>query len=320
MPATMNTQPTMDALEAAATWYVDLLDAVPGDARHAAHQQWLGANPMHRQAWERVGKLQQALGRTPASVARPVLAAGNRSRRRAIKTLAGMLLLSGAGGLGWQRRDIAQALVADLHTGTGERLDHRLADGGLLQLNTGTAIDIRYGAALREVILHRGEVMISTGADAQARPFIVHTPHGSIEALGTRFVVFSDAQESRVGVIEHAVDVRSGNGHATPVRLNAGQQLHFDARWVHAATLLETNATAWIDGLLVASDWRLDHFAAQLSRYHAGVISCDDKVAGLRLSGAFQVGDLDAVLSNVRTVLPVQVRSFGRYWIRLEAA
>lgn len=312
--------PTMDILETAATWYVDLLDAAPHDGRHAAHQQWLAAHPAHRQAWDRLGKLQQALGKTPASIARPVLSSGGRSRRRAIKTLAGVLLLTGAGSVGWQRRDVVQSLVADLHTGVGDRLDHRLADGSLLQLNTDTALDIHYDDRLRQLILHRGELLVSTAVDAKQRPFIVHTRHGSIHAQGARFTVLSDQQHCRVGVLEHAVDVRAYDGHPLPISVQAGQQLSFNANAVKSAAALEPNSTAWVDGLLVASDWRLQRFAEQLSRYYPGRISCADEVAALRISGAFQIGDREAVLENLRTVLPVRIRHFSGYWIRFEAA
>lgn len=315
----MARQPEPEVLEAAATWYVDLLDAAPGDDLHAAHRRWLMADPMHRQAWERVDKLQQVLGKTSASIARPVLSAGGQARRRAIKTLTGVLLLAGAGSVGWQRRDVVQALAANLQTNTGQRLDHLLADGSRVQLNTDTAVDVRYDTEQRQLILYRGELLISTAVDAASRPFIVQTRHGSVCALGTRFTVFSDPERCRVGVLEHAVEIRRSNIEV-PTHVGAGQQMTFGANSVGTAGPLEPNATAWIDGLLVASDWRLDRFAAELSRYHAGHISCSPEVAGLRISGAFQVGDLQVVLGNVATALPIRIRHFTRYWTRFEAA
>ncbi len=42
-------------------------------------------------------------------------------------------------------------------------------------------------------------------------------------------------------------------------------------------------------------------------------------MAGLRITGAFQLHDTDAVLQNVAHLLPVQVLYRTRYWVTLTA-
>jgi transmembrane sensor len=71
--------------------------------------------------------------------------------------------------------------------------------------------------------------------------------------------------------------------------------------------------------MLVAIDWRLGDFITELARYRPGHLSCAPEVAELRVSGAFTVDDSDAVLANLTASLPVRVRSFSRYWVRVEA-
>ena len=53
---------------------------------------------------------------------------------------------------------------------------------------------------------------------------------------------------------------------------------------------------------------RLDAFAAELGRYRPGLLRCDPAVAPLRVSGAFQLHDTDAVLAALPATLPVSVR------------
>ena len=188
-----------------------------------------------------------------------------------------------------------------------------------LQLNTASSVDIRYGDKLRQVILHRGEIQISTAADARARPFIVHTPEGSIRALGTRFGVRSLDGVSWVGVQASAVEVRAADRLNFPLRLDAGQSVRFSAAQAGEVEPLTDSSDAWTRNLLIVSDWRLDRFIAELSRYQSGYLGCDNRAASLRISGAFNLANIPALLKNLEASLPVKTRSLTRYWTRLEA-
>ncbi|MNP16292.1 fec operon regulator FecR [compost metagenome] len=70
--------------------------------------------------------------------------------------------------------------------------------------------------------------------------------------------------------------------------------------------------------MLVADDWRLGDFIAQLQRYRSGHLGCDPAVAALRISGAFHLGNTDTVLDNLTSTLPVRIRRFSRYWVSVE--
>ena len=75
---------------------------------------------------------------------------------------------------------------------------------------------------------------------------------------------------------------------------------------------------AWIRGLLVVSNWRLADFIEELSRYHRGYLGCHNSIADLRISGAFRLDDTQAVLENLTSTLPITLRSFTPYIVRLE--
>ncbi len=245
--------------------------------------------------------------------------AGARTRRRAVlKTLA---LLIGAGGTGWLAREHVPypALLAGERTGVGERRQLRLTDGTRVVLNTDTALDVAYGEHLRQLYLRQGEILVETTPDPTGRPFLVHTPQGSIRALGTRFTVRCQARNTRVCVLEHAVELRPLDAPQHPLRLAAGQQASFDDTRVSTPTPLRDGDGTWAQGILTVVDWPLGEFIAELDRYRHGVLRCANEVAGLRLSGAYRLDQIDIILQNLGKSLPVRVRYLTRYWVTVEA-
>lgn len=207
-------------------------------------------------------------------------------------------------------------MTADYRTPVGERREIVLADGSRLHLNTGTAIDVRFDAGQRLVVLHAGEVHIDTGADRDSstyRPFLVQTAQGRIRALGTRFGVRLAQDESRVAVTQGAVEITPASGAQLVVQ--AGQQARFSQTGVTGPQPLETGAEDWLQGVLRVRDLRLDDFLAELGRYRQGLLRCDPAVGALRVSGVFQLRDTDAVLDSLPDALPVNVLYRTRYWV-----
>lgn len=305
-------------LEAAARWYVELRCSECSQATREAHHRWLTAHPCHRQAWERLARLQERLERVGPGVARPTLGSARLKRRETLKVLTLLLATSGTAALSWRLTPLP-AVVADQRTATGEQRRVQLEDGSQLQLNTATAVNIHYSPQLRELQLLRGEILVETARDSQARPFVVHTPQGSIRALGTRFVVRSEDEHTRVCVLEHAVEVRTAT-LLPAVRVDAGQQLLFGADQLGAVQPASRQADAWAHGMLVADDWRLAELIGELQRYRPGYLGCAEGVANLRISGAFHLADVNAVLANLTSTLPVRIRHFTPYWARVEPA
>lgn len=305
-------------LEAAARWYVDLRCDSCNEATREAHRCWLEGAVEHRQAWERLIRLQERFDRIGPGVARPTLSSARVRRREVLKVLSLLLAAGGAGTVAWRNTSLP-SLVADQRTATGQSKSLLLEDGSRVRLNTATAMNIHYNPSLRELQLLSGELLIETARDAQARPFVVHTGEGSIRALGTRFIVRSEGAQTRVCVLEHAVEVRSAAG-ATTVRVEAGQQLSFTQNEVGSVQTASPNADAWTRGMLVVNDWRLEDLILELQRYRPGHLGCQPEVATLRISGAFHLDNIDTILENLSSTLPVRIRQFSRYWTRVEPA
>lgn len=304
-------------LEAAARWYVDLRCDDADNATREAHLRWLESAPGHRQAWERLIRLQERFDRIGPGMAEPTLKSARIKRREALKVLSLLLAAGGAGTLAW-RNTALPSLIADEHTMTGESKSLSLEDGSQVRLNTATAVNIHFGPSLRELQLLNGEILVETARDSLARPFVVHTQEGSIRALGTRFIVRRLDARTQVCVLERAVEVRSAILTPT-VRVEAGQQMWFNQDRMGNVQAASPDADAWTRGMLVVNNWRLEDLILELQRYRPGHLGCQAQIAELRISGAFQLRNIDTILENLSSTLPVRIRRFSRYWTRVES-
>ncbi|WP_307867212.1 FecR domain-containing protein [Variovorax sp. E3] len=186
------------------------------------------------------------LGGLPSALAMPSLSRPARtSRRAAVARLAALLATVPAAWLGW-RFVHAHGWTAQHHTSTGERRELLLSDGTRVTLNTASAIDVRFDAAQRLVVLRAGEILVATAPDTAAahRPFRVQSGSGTMEALGTRFSVRQEEEggATRIAVLEGAVRISPASGAASRV-LPAGQQGRFSAGGIDGAFTPADEAT-----------------------------------------------------------------------------
>ena len=310
----------------AAQWLMRLHAGQATEAQRAALAQWRNADPVHERAWQRAEQLSGKLGLLPPDLGLQVLDRPRRAPRRRT-ALQALLLVAGAvptGYLAWRATQPTDTGWTAAHrTATGERRNVVLPDGTQLQLNTDTAIDVRFGdGGLRLLVLRHGEVSIETGADMpQQRPFLVETRHGRIRALGTRFVVRQLAADAitQVAVQQSAVEVRPANAHQHSAIVQAGLQTRFDANGLQPIVPADPQQATWTRGLLFASDQRLADFATELGRYRPGLLRCAPEVAELRISGVFRLDDTDAILDALPHTLPVHVAYRTRWWVRIAA-
>lgn len=306
-----------EAIRAAAAWYARLCSGLVGDTEHAAWQDWLAASELHRRAWQRVENLCLQLGRVPGDVAGPALQGAADGRRKALRTLT--VLALGGPLLGWLGYRLMPwpAWQADYRTAVGERRRIVLADGGVLVLDSDSAVDIVYDAAQRLIRLHAGRLLLTSAPDPARRPLRVGTVHGSAEALGTRFTVQLESAFTTVAVLDQAVRVTPAEAPVLARELKAGQQLRFDAAHLADSERADPAAGTWTDGSLLAVDMPLARLAAELGRYRHGVVTCDAAIAGLKVSGAFPLDDTDRALALLADTFPVRLRRRTRYWVQL---
>ncbi|MBP0599795.1 FecR domain-containing protein [Herbaspirillum sp. LeCh32-8] len=310
-------------IDAAIVWGVKLNYGEPTPETRNRFQHWLAADPLHLLAWERIGSFKPAAGSLQPALGRDVLAAAERARRQQGHERRRTLKVLSIGGLavlfGWHLRDELGwlRLSADSVTAVGEQRRLLLADGTAIMLNTDSAVSTDFSGERRVVILRRGEIMVTTGADgdsAARRPFWVFTPFGKMQALGTRFVVRLEPQRARISVQEGAVELHPSAGGASLV-IHPGQSAWLADDGAQAAAAQGFAADGFAEGVIAGQDIRLDALLDELARYRRGIISCDAAVAGLRVSGVFHVDDTDRALQFLLQTQPLSVTYRTRLWV-----
>ncbi|QJP70597.1 FecR domain-containing protein [Burkholderia glumae] len=307
----------------AVQWWVETQGADADAAARAGLARWRAEHPLHDAAWRHIeavqGRFTQLAAGLDAEVARAaLLPARAPGRRAAIKALA--LLVFALGGV--RALDPARqwaVWTADARTAVGARRRMTLADGTQVVLDTGSAIDVRFDAATRRIVLLRGGIMVTSGHERRrpVRPLVVAAAPGELAPLGTRFAARLDGALLRVGVFEGAVRARPGEPGAAPRVIAAGQRAAVTPTAVSEPQPLGPGAGAWADGMLVASKLRLGELAAELARYRHGYVQCDPAVAGLRVSGSYPLDDTVRVFETLRATLPIEIEYFTRYWVRI---
>jgi transmembrane sensor len=322
-------------VDAAITWSVKLNYNHATPATHQAFDHWLRAAPLHQQAWERVSTLRSDFTKLPPKLALDTLQVIETKRQNLkLSRRHAMRLLSLAGltvSVGWLVRDNTpwQRLLADASTATGEQKTLHLTDGTVIVLNTDSAISTDLSGERRLVVLQRGEILITTGADTgghastakrpmQKRPFWVETPNGRMQALGTSFVVRLEARGTRISVMEgavalHPADVSSPDNKSVIVHAGESRWLMNDGTGPTELHGFEDDAFA--DGVIAGKNIRLADLVTELSRYRTGRIICDTRVADLRVSGVFHIKDTDQALQFLVQTQPVSVIYRTRFWV-----
>lgn len=318
----------------AAEWVVRLTadDAAERAEARAGLEAWKARDPRHAEAaaaMERmVAQLQSMRTGAPATTqpARAALDAalgdartrtrrGNRSG--AIKRLAAVAVLAvcvRVAWVAWPGNPLA-VVAADVSVPAGQQMTHVLSDGSRVLLDAAAAFNVRVDTSGRHIDLLRGDILVDVARDA-ARPFVVETTHGRVQALGTRFIVSRQAKATILTMLESRTSVRAlESPAATDVVVKAGQRVHIHADAISAPEGVDATAleTAWTHRRLVVQDWPLTQVLDELERHRPGLVLQDRAaLSGLRVSAVLPLDDLDASLTLLQ-------RSFAGLRVRRPA-
>ena len=294
-------------IQQAANWLTRLHDEDVSDAERRAFNAWCEADPRHAVAIERMRALWGSLDTLPAQPARVALNrafAPQRSRTAPVVGVLGVLLC------GWLGLEHLPVWMADQRTSVGERRQIALDDGSQLQLNSNSAVDVKFDGHQRVIELLQGELWVDVAKDAQ-RPFVVRTDQGTATALGTRYLVKRAPDGTTVvTVIESTVTVK-GDADAG-VNVTAGQRAILDhGHATPAQAIGNADPDAWTRGLLKVDDQPLSEVLQTLASYRHGLVRFDPQaLQNLRVSGVFKLDDTAAALSALADNLPIQVEYF----------
>lgn len=274
------------------------------------------ANPENRAEYERLEDIRRAMAtmrddpdlRQAAAEARQRGAA--RRRRHSPLPLRPRLLAGGLAAAALVAAVGAYTLRAPTYsTRIGQTFSATLEDGSRVQLNTDSAVRVRYSAGQRRIELLRGEAFFQVAHNIQ-RPFIVVAGDTQVRALGTRFDVRRIGQDVRVVLVQGSVEVSDPVVRPTPWRLKAGQSLALP-RAANAATApasVDTpSATSWTTGNLTFQGVPLSEAVAELNRYSRDKIVLAPGVpAGRRVTGVFPAGDNGDFIAAVSSIFDLK--------------
>ncbi|MFP3406122.1 fec operon regulator FecR [compost metagenome] len=317
--STSDGAPAQAQVDQAIDWLVKLRFDSPSPRTERQFQQWLASHPHNPKAWQRVSNLSDELAGLPKALSRSTLDASQRqrsSRRDHLKLLA---LLAAGGSLGWAAREPLglPQLLADSSTATGERRQLHGSDGSRIQLNTDSAIDLRYSAEQRQLELLRGEVSLDSNANDN-RPFRIDTRVGTLSTRDGQLLLRENDKGLLLAVRGGEVTLFPASAHARLV--HAGETLQVQANGNLQAVSLHSDPWGWTDGVLSVQQMPLGEFTAELSRYRPGLLRCADDVANLKVSGTYQLADTEQILQLLARSLPVRVDYRTRYWVSIGAA
>ncbi|MFU8927869.1 FecR family protein [Acinetobacter puyangensis] len=293
-------------LEEAVDWFIQMSEQPLDDIQSEQFEAWKTQSPQHQLAWQKTQKLQQRLGNIPVEISKQTL-----SQNASTKFPLGKLILILACGsiiTSTVYFTNQQALLADYRTPYGEQRHITLEDGSRLILNSKTAIDVKYTAQNRQIILHYGEIFIQTGKETNQnhRPFTVLGKHGTIQALGTQFDMRQQQQQTSVAVIEHAVKINTAASQQQHI-VAAGQQVYFDQNQIQGQQAIQPQDLMWHKGLLVANQTPLKVFAQQIENNYGRSIKVAKDCENILISGTYPADHLERLLNALAETYPVQL-------------
>ena len=317
-----------EVLKQAVDWFVRLRADSVSTAEREAHAEWL-ADPEHARVyasleldWEELDGLEN---RARSRLAQLNLKRARRQRHRVWRigglAAAAAMLLAVVSVLQFDGPPTEQRFV----TVKAEQRQIALQDGSRVHLNTDSAIDVRFSASTREVILHKGEGLFDVGYDPR-RPFVVRAARSSVIAVGTRFAVHLEGSDDLiVTVLEGQVAI--GPSDASPDTVPAANNADAAAAGAPERVFLSPdrqarlgtdgsiravevvnaeNVTAWQEGKLVFDNTPLRVVARQVSRYTPGEIRVASGVPDHPVTGIIQIRSARSMVELLSEVVPVR--------------
>ena len=308
------------ALDAAIAWQLRLDRGNGSAVEQAEFAKWYSASEEHARAWLQLGMLDQRFSNTVFPARNALLNARNGVQQQARKIgsgLASIALVCGLALFAGKNYLPIDYWMADQRTATGEQRQMRLADGTLLNLNTHSAVDVRFDNSTRRIILQEGEIMVETG-HGDPRPFIVQTRDGSLLALGTRFMVKREDDGTRLSVLQSCVQAHPEDSVEQTI-YSEGQQVLMHRDRLGQRYAVKPGADAWTRGMLVLDNVRLGDMVGELNRYHRGPPRCSPRSGRPAHHWQLPANNVELVLNALLPTLPVQIEQRTPWWVTVSA-
>jgi transmembrane sensor len=339
---TLSRLSAMPADEAAALWIVRLAD---GEYPHERQlfEEWLELEPGNREAWERAqagwtlfdeakdDELLEAMRHHARSARMP----SSHDWRRYAAGVALFLVVAGASifadrsgiiggnrGAGTAPTGAPPITEASYTYASGRELPKLivLADGSRMTLDAQSRVTAHFGRNRRSLEVASGRAFFDVHHDA-ARPFVVGAGNLQAVDIGTRFEVQVAPHVVHVSLVEGRLSVSSARSPG-PVLMSPGDQLtaHEGAAPV-LTRAVAGGAPGWQQGFATFDNDTLSEAAAVLNRYPGDqILVRNPRVAALRVSGNFKMGDAERFGRTLEQIYPVRAVRRSEHQIELVPA
>jgi len=161
-----------------------------------------------------------------------------------------------------------------LNVPPGRSYQLSLSDGTKIWINADTQIDFPFvfTGNTREISI-KGEAYLQVATDNN-HPFLVHTPHGTVRVLGTRFNVNTyDTSTVKIALVEGAVSFK---GHEQTVHLRPGKEAVYTRnRSIQVRSFNADTVLGWRSGKYYFLNTRLSAMMEVLERCYGVAVKID---------------------------------------------
>jgi transmembrane sensor len=314
----------------------------PGDRR--ALMRWLSADPQRLKELETAQAVSRmAAGLADSSAARMLLARDLRAHNSAVpeRSVLGKVFKSPVGVMAAAACAAALVLLltpgdpsalprlknhGETQTAIGQITSYELPDKSQITIAAGSAVTVDFTGDRRDVMLDRGEAFFDVRHDA-ARPFVIKAGERKVTVTGTKFNVNSTGAQSEieVSVVEGRVNVSfhtGADGIDDVEQIAAGDVIFFPAKGAPVRrNLTPEQAAAWRARKLYFDSANLSQVLAEVNRYAPKPLVVETpETAKLMLTGQFQAGDVQSVLTSLRQLYGIEAHETTDQWLLTRTA
>ncbi len=271
-----------------------------------AFRSWLMADPRHASAFEAVNGMWDSVGALSRDLRNGEVPLESGFSRRALLS-GGVGLAVVAGGT----IAFVQSAAAEVYrTDVGEQKHVTLKDGTGVFLDTDTKLVVDFNDKDRKVDLRYGRANFRVAPDA-SRSFAVVAAQKLVIGTRSTFDVRRYGDDISVLLIHGRATVKSAATDAEAERLlSDGERLSFVSG--QSPKLDKPNLLpllAWHTGQAIFENSLLTDVVLEMNRYSTIKLEVDDtRIARMKVSGVYRVGDNANFARSLARLLPVEIR------------
>lgn len=292
-------------LEEAVEWLMQMKQKPLNEIELLEFEQWKNRSQLHQSIWQQAYQLEEKFQSLPSHIAIPIIQKQKSHPDIWLMVLSCLPLL----GLLYVMNQ-QQQWTADYRNGFHAPQTVKLPDGGKIILNSNTAIDVKYTAKKRDIILRKGEIWIETQHDVKNRPFTVYTQQGQAQALGTKYLVKIDQKDSQIAVLKGAVKVQPKTNNQYVI-ITKGQKISINQYNLHSVEYFDHSEIGWTKGLIMVNEIPLSEFVQKLRPYQSALIYLDPEVSNIKISGTFPIANMAQLYEMLENTYAIDVDRYA---------